>query len=56
MVIYAGVRGYLDSLVIDEIPKFEKMYLEYMKSTHADLMKSIKDSGEMSDKQDEQIG
>lgn len=55
-VIYAGVRGYLDKMLTSEIPKFEKLFLSYMKSSHNDLMEEIKSTGKLSQETDVKIG
>ena len=41
VTIYAGVRGYLDTVDATKITAFEKAYLAYMKSTHADILEDI---------------
>ena len=41
-VLYAGVRGYLDKLQTSEISKFEKIYLEHIKTKHAHIPETIK--------------
>lgn len=56
VIIYAGVRGYLDKLKTSEIAKFEKEFLVYMKSNHGDVMDAIRISGELTEEQDVKIG
>ena len=55
-IIYAGVRGYLDKMLTSEISKFEKLFLAYMKSNHADLMEEIRATGKLSNETDAKIG
>lgn len=55
-VIYAGVRGYLDKLLTSEIPRFEKLFLEYMKASHADIMLELKTTGKLTKETDVKIG
>jgi F-type H+-transporting ATPase subunit alpha len=40
-VVYAGVRGFLDKMVTSEIPKFEAMFLAFLKSNHPKLLQTI---------------
>lgn len=45
--IFSGVRGYLDTLALDEINKFELYLLEYIHNFHADVLNQINSSGSM---------
>ena len=56
VIIYAGVRGYLDKLKTSEIAKFEKEFLVHMKTNHGDIMDAIRTSGKLTEEQDEKIG
>lgn len=56
VIIYAGVRGYLDKLKTSEIAKFESEFLQFMKSNHGDIMNEIKTSGKLTEEQDVKIG
>lgn len=55
-VIYAGVRGYLDKMQTSEIPKFEKQFLEYMKTSHKNIVDEIRTTGKLTKEHDEKIG
>lgn len=45
IVIFAGVKGYLDGLAIKDIKRFEKELIEHIKSEHSSIIESIqKDS------------
>jgi F-type H+-transporting ATPase subunit alpha len=48
-VIYAGVNGYLDPLSVDRVRPFESGLLTLLRSKHADLLDSIRKSGDLSD-------
>jgi len=48
-VIYAGVNGYLDDLELNQVGAFEEGLLASLRSDHADLLKTIRDEGELSD-------
>lgn len=55
IVVYAGVRGFLDKLATSEIRKFEELFLEHMRSRHADILAAIKKTGNISPEDDERI-
>src|SRR5206468_3428278 len=40
MVIYAGVKGYLDSVPINRIQQFQTAFLKYVETRHAQLQQS----------------
>ena len=48
-MIYAGVNGYLDPLGVDRVRAFESGLLTLLRSKHADLLDSIRKSGDLSD-------
>ena len=56
VVIYAGVKGYLDKLKTSEISKFETEFLSFMKNSHKDLMDELRKSGNLTNEQDAKIG
>ena len=48
-VIYAGVNGYLDKFEVARVRAFESGLLALMRGKHADLLDSIRKSGDLSD-------
>jgi F-type H+/Na+-transporting ATPase subunit alpha len=48
-VIYAGVNGYLDPMEVARVRPFESGLLTLLRSKHADLLDSIRKSGDLSD-------
>ncbi|MCZ6588929.1 MAG: F0F1 ATP synthase subunit alpha, partial [Alphaproteobacteria bacterium] len=50
--IYAGVRGYLDSIEIADINRFEAQLLDHIRGNHADILAAIRDSGDLSEDTD----
>jgi F-type H+-transporting ATPase subunit alpha len=48
-VIYAGVNGYLDSMPVSKIRAFEDGLLSLLRTTHADLLETIRASKDLSD-------
>ena len=54
--LYAGTGGYLDRIKVDRVPQFLGDLITRMHSEKADLMKSIDDTGELSDEDEESLG
>jgi F-type H+-transporting ATPase subunit alpha len=54
-VLYAGVRGYLDKIATSDIGKFEKLYLEHIRSKHANVLETIRTELVLSKKTDNDI-
>jgi F-type H+-transporting ATPase subunit alpha len=48
-VIYAGVNGYLDKIEVARVRAFESGLLALLRTKHADLLDSIRKSGDLSD-------
>jgi F-type H+-transporting ATPase subunit alpha len=48
-VIYAGVNGYLDPIDVARVRPFESGLLTLLRSKHADLLDSIRKTGDLSD-------
>ena len=47
VIIYAGVKGYLDSIDISEIRSFEKGLLDLVKTENPEIIDSIQKSGKI---------
>jgi F-type H+-transporting ATPase subunit alpha len=43
VLIYAGTRGYLDKVAVDQVGRFEKELTTFLRAKKADLLKSIGD-------------
>lgn len=54
-VIYAGVRGHLDKIDPSKITLFEAEFLQHLKSSHQDLLKTIAVDGKITDQSDEKL-
>ncbi len=48
-ILWAGTSGKLDDVPVDRVREFEAQYLEYLRTSHADLLKSIVDEKKLSD-------
>ena len=46
--IFAGVRGYLDGIEVNDVNRFENEFLGDMRANHGDLLETIRTSQEMS--------
>lgn len=40
-ILFAGTRGFLDDIPLDKIQDFEKQFLDFLESSHGDLLKKI---------------
>lgn len=54
-ILYAGVRGFLDKMQTSEIGKFERIFLEHLKSKHAHIIENIKTEKALSDKTNSEL-
>lgn len=48
-VIFAGTSGYLDNMPLDRVRPFEQGLLDFLNSSHADVLDTIRTSKELSD-------
>jgi len=46
-VIYAGVNGYLDKLVLNQVRPFEDGLLAFLRSKHADILEAIRSTNDL---------
>ena len=53
--IYAGVRGYLDKVAVNDVVSFETEVLNEMRSSHADLLEAIANEKELSKENDDKL-
>jgi F-type H+-transporting ATPase subunit alpha len=54
-VIYAGVHGYLDQFEVARVRAFESGLLTLLRTKHADLLDSIRKSGDLSSGDDAKL-
>jgi F0F1-type ATP synthase alpha subunit len=50
VVIYAGVKAYLDKMLTSEISKFEKLFLDHIKGKYKHILETIRKDGDLSPK------
>ncbi len=46
---FAGVKGYLDKITLNEVQPFEKKWVAYIKSSHPNILSEIETKGAISD-------
>jgi F-type H+-transporting ATPase subunit alpha len=49
VVIYAGTRGYLDTIPVEDVTRFQAEFLTDIRAKHADILTSIRETGALSD-------
>ena len=49
VVLYAGTRGYLDKVPIEDVKRFEGDLIDWFKARHSPLLDAIRDSGKLDD-------
>ena len=47
--IYAGTNGHLDKVAATDVVRYEAAMLAHMRSEHADILKTIRESGDLAD-------
>jgi F-type H+-transporting ATPase subunit alpha len=55
VVIYAGVNGYLDAIPVNRVRAFEDGLLALVRTSHADLLDTIRTSKDLSDESGKQL-
>ena len=55
VAVYAGVRGYLDTVAIELVTRFEQEFLTDMRDKNADVLDAIRTEGEISDDTDAKL-
>nr|DAC74091.1 TPA_exp: mitochondrial ATP synthase subunit alpha [Thraustochytrium sp. LLF1b] len=55
VVIFAGVRGHLDKIDVKSVGAYEQKWLSFVKTSHPDILTSIRDSKELTKETDEKL-
>jgi F-type H+-transporting ATPase subunit alpha len=55
VIIFAGVRGYLDSIELKQIATFEIDWVNFIKSNHNNILTQIKDTLEITSELDQEL-
>lgn len=48
-IIFTATNGYLDDIAVDQVRKFEREFLSFMRSAHPEILKEIRETGKLSD-------
>jgi len=54
-VIYAGVKGHLDKVEPNKVTKFEAEFVKHIRTTQQDLLKVIREEGQISESTDAKL-
>ncbi len=49
VAIYAGTKGWLDTIPVEDVTRFEAEFLTDMRAKHADILASIRDTKQLND-------
>ncbi|HHX95493.1 MAG TPA: F0F1 ATP synthase subunit alpha [Clostridia bacterium] len=55
MIIFAGTNGFLDDIAVGEVQRFEKEFLEFVRSQRGEVLSEIKSKGKIDDELDAKI-
>jgi F-type H+-transporting ATPase subunit alpha len=47
--LYAGTRGHLDNVPVDDVSRFEAELIEWFRTRHSDILDAIASSGKIPD-------
>lgn len=54
-IIFAGARGYLDEIPIPEIQRYQADFLQELENMHADILKSIRETKDLTKENEEKL-
>ncbi len=55
VVLYAGTRGYTDEISVSKIQEFEHQFIEFMRSTGAEILKGIREERQITKELEEKL-
>jgi F-type H+-transporting ATPase subunit alpha len=47
--IYAGTSGFIDSVEVKDVTRYEAALLSFLRAEHGDILKSIRDTKQLDD-------
>ncbi len=56
VAIFAGTRGYLDEVPVDQVTRFESEFLAQMRSKHGDLLAKIREAQKLDEETEKELG
>jgi F-type H+-transporting ATPase subunit alpha len=55
MIIFAGTRGYLDKVPLEEVKEWERQFHQFMASTYPEVGQRIRETGRLDDETEEML-
>lgn len=55
MLIFAGSRGYLDEIAVDDVTQWKEEFLHYMDTAQAEVGRTIRETYRVSEETEEQL-
>ncbi len=55
VIIYAGTRGFLDSIPVDDVKRYEKELYSFLEERHPDILKKIAEQKQLTSELDETL-
>ena len=55
VIIYAGTRGFLDSIPVDDVKRYEKELYTFLEEKHPDVLKKIAEKKQLTSELDEEL-
>merc|ERR1711871_1538284 len=56
VILFAGVRGYTDKVAVEDMARFESAWIAHVRASHAGILNTIRDDGEVSDATEASLG
>ena len=54
-VLYAGTRGHLDTIPVEDVRRFESEYLEFLRNSKQDVLEALKEKQDLDDEMDSML-
>ena len=55
VILFAGVKGFIDRVAVEDVIAFEAAWLEHIKTSHPDILAEIKSTTEISSGLDDKL-
>jgi F-type H+-transporting ATPase subunit alpha len=55
LIIYALTKGFLDDIEVKKLQRFESEYLEFVRSSHSDIIAELASSKDIDEKLEQKI-
>jgi F-type H+-transporting ATPase subunit alpha len=54
--LYCGTKGYMDDLEVEQVSKFEREMLEFMRNQKAEILSEIREKETMDEEMNKKVG